>query len=104
MFQVFANCPEDMGPGEIGSRAARAEAMGYDGLQVPDAVHDGLLLAAMALNATRHLLVGTGVLLAFPRSPMITAIAGPAWCRSPTETAAAKMFVGISPVTSPWTS
>jgi len=77
MFQVFANCPEDMGPGEIGSRAARAEAMGYDGLQVPDAVHDGLLLAAMALNATRHLLVGTGVLLAFPRSPMITAIA--AW-------------------------
>ena len=77
MFQVFANCPEDMGPGEIGLRAARAEAMGYDGLQVPDAVHDGLLLAAMALNATRHLLVGTGVLLAFPRSPMITAIA--AW-------------------------
>ena len=77
MFQVFANCPEDMGPGEIGSRAARAEAMGYDGLQVPDAVHDGLLLSAMALNATRHLLVGTGVLLAFPRSPMITAIA--AW-------------------------
>ena len=77
MFQVFANCPEDMGPGEIGSRAARAEAMGYDGLQVPDAMHDGLLLAAMALNATRHLLVGTGVLLAFPRSPMITAIA--AW-------------------------
>jgi len=77
MFQVFANCPEDMGPGEIGPRAARAEAMGYDGLQVPDAVHDGLILSAMALNATRHLLVGTGVLLAFPRSPMITAIA--AW-------------------------
>ena len=77
MFQVFANCPETMGPGEIGPRAARAEAMGYDGLQVPDAVHDGLLLSAMALNATEKLIVGTGVLLAFPRSPMITAIA--AW-------------------------
>ncbi len=77
MFQVFANCPETMGPGEISPRAARAEAMGYDGLQVPDAVHDGLLLSAMALNATDKLIVGTGVLLAFPRSPMITAIA--AW-------------------------
>ena len=75
MFQVFANCPETMGPGEIGARAARAESMGYDGLQVPDAVHDGLLLSAMALDATEKLIVGTGVLLAFPRSPMITAIA-----------------------------
>lgn len=77
MFKVFAATPEDMGPGEIGHHAARAEAMGFDGLHVPDAIHDGLLLSAMALAATEKLLVGTGVLLAFPRSPMITAIA--AW-------------------------
>ena len=77
MFQVFASTPEDMGPAQIGAHAARAEAMGFDGLQVPDAIHDGLLLAAMALNATSSLIVGTAVLVAFPRSPMITAIA--AW-------------------------
>ncbi len=77
VFEVFAATPEDMGPGEIGAHAARAEAMGFDGLHVPDAIHDGLLLAAMALHATRRLIVGTGVLVAFPRSPMITAIA--AW-------------------------
>jgi probable F420-dependent oxidoreductase len=77
VFQVFASTPEDMGPGAIGAHAARAEAMGFDGLQVPDAVHDGLVLAALALNATRSLIVGTAVLVAFPRSPMITAIA--AW-------------------------
>ena len=64
-----------MGPGEIGAHAARAEAMGFDGLHVPDAVHDGLLLAAMALAATRRLIVGTGVLVAFPRSPMTVAVA-----------------------------
>ncbi len=75
MFQVFASTPENMNPGEIGAHAARAEAMGFDGLQVPDAVHDGLLLAAMALNATRSLLVGTAVLVAFPRSPMTVAVA-----------------------------
>ncbi|MDX1734411.1 MAG: TIGR03617 family F420-dependent LLM class oxidoreductase [Halioglobus sp.] len=77
MFEVFAATPEDMGPGEIGAHAARAEAMGFTGLHVPDAIHDGLLLAAMALDATERLIVGTAVLVAFPRSPMITAIA--AW-------------------------
>lgn len=77
MFEVFASTPEDMGPGEIGAHAERAQAMGFTGLQVPDAIHDGLLLSALALNATQSLLVGTSVLVAFPRSPMITAIA--AW-------------------------
>jgi probable F420-dependent oxidoreductase len=75
MFQIFAATPEDMGPGEIAAHAARAEAMGFDGLQVPDAIHDGLLLSAMALAATQTLIVGTGVLVAFPRSPMTVAIA-----------------------------
>ncbi len=75
MFQVFAATPENMGPGEIGAHAARAESMGFDGLQVPDAIHDGLLLSAMALNATSRLIVGTGVLVAFPRSPMTVAVA-----------------------------
>ncbi|NQX89340.1 MAG: TIGR03617 family F420-dependent LLM class oxidoreductase [Halioglobus sp.] len=75
MFQVFAATPERMGPDEIGNYAARAESMGFDGLQVPDAIHDGLLLSAMALAATRELIVGTGVLVAFPRSPMTVAVA-----------------------------
>ena len=44
MFEVIATTPENMSPGEIGDHARRAEAMGFDGLQVPDAVHDGLLL------------------------------------------------------------
>jgi len=75
VFQVFAATPEKMGPGEIGAYAARAEAMGFDGLHVPDAIHDGLLLSAMALSATTKLIVGTGVLVAFPRSPMTVAVA-----------------------------
>ena len=77
MFKVYATTPENMNPGEIAAHAQRAEAMGYDGLNVPDALHDGFLLSAMALNATERLKVGTGVLVAFPRSPMIVAIA--AW-------------------------
>ena len=55
----------------------RAEALGYDGLNVPDAVHDGLLIAQAALMATTRLRVATSVLVAFPRSPMNVAHA--AW-------------------------
>lgn len=76
-MEVYATTPENMGPADIAAHAQRAEALGYDGLHVPDAVHDGLLLAALALNATTRLKVGTAVLVAFPRSPMTVALA--AW-------------------------
>ena len=39
-----------------------AEKLGYDGLNVPEAVHDGLLAAAAALAATERLNVATSVL------------------------------------------
>ncbi|HEY9036882.1 MAG TPA: TIGR03617 family F420-dependent LLM class oxidoreductase [Pseudomonadales bacterium] len=76
-MEVWASTPERMSPAEIGAFARRVEAMGFTGLQVPDAIHDGLLLAAMALHATTRLKVCTGVLVAFPRSPMTVAVA--AW-------------------------
>lgn len=77
MFKVYATTPEKLSPGEMAAHALRAEAMGYDGLSVPDAIHDGFLLAAMALNATQRIRVMTGVLVAFARSPMTVAIS--AW-------------------------
>jgi probable F420-dependent oxidoreductase len=64
-------------PANIAAWAQRAEALGYDGLNVPDAVHDGLLGSQIALAATTRLRVATSVLVAFPRSPMTVAIA--AW-------------------------
>ncbi|HSC75387.1 MAG TPA: TIGR03617 family F420-dependent LLM class oxidoreductase [Pseudomonadales bacterium] len=77
MFRIYASTPENMQLHEIAAHAQRAEAMGFDGLNIPDSIHDGLLLSALALNATTKLTVGTGVLVAFPRSPMTVAIA--AW-------------------------
>lgn len=77
MFEIFAATPENLGPDGIGAYARRVEAMGYDGLFVPDAVHDGFLLAALALAATSRIRVGISVLVAFPRSPMNVALA--AW-------------------------
>lgn len=77
MLEVFANTPENMGLEAIGAFAKRVEALGYQGLNVPDAVHDGLLLACQALASTSRLKVATSVLVAFPRSPMNVALA--AW-------------------------
>jgi probable F420-dependent oxidoreductase len=77
MFQVYATMDQRMRPSEVAAHAQRAEALGYDGLNVPEAVHDGLVSAATALNATTCLKVATSVLVAFPRSPMTVAHA--AW-------------------------
>ena len=76
-MQVFATMDQNLPLAEAEVYARRVEAMGYDGLNVPDAVHDGLLIAHGALRATKRLKVATSVLVCFPRSPMMVAIA--AW-------------------------
>lgn len=62
---------------DVEAHARRVEALGYDGLCVPDAVHDGLLACQAALRATTRLRTTTSVLVCFPRSPMTVALA--AW-------------------------
>jgi len=76
-MEVWATMDQRMSLGEVSAHARRAESLGYDGLNVPDAVHDGLLVAHAALAATTRLRVATSVLVVFPRSPMNVAHA--AW-------------------------
>lgn len=57
----------------IPDHARRAEALGFDGLIVPEAVHDGILYALLALEHTQRITVTTGVVVAFARSPMLLA-------------------------------
>ena len=70
VFRVYATMDQRMPLSQVAAYARRAEALGYDGLNVPEAVHDGMLAAATALQATTRLRVATSVLVAFPRSPM----------------------------------
>lgn len=58
---------------DVGAHARRAEAAGYDGLQVSETIHDGFALALLALEHTERITVRTSVALAFARSPMLTA-------------------------------
>jgi len=77
MFEIFATMDQRLPLSRVAAHAARAEALGCDGLSVPEAVHDGLLAAGAALRATTRIRVATGVLVAFARSPMAVALA--AW-------------------------
>jgi probable F420-dependent oxidoreductase len=58
----------------IGARAARLEALGYDGIVVPEIKNDPFIPLAVAALSTERATLGTSVAIAFPRSPMITAL------------------------------
>ena len=76
-MEVWAAMDQRMALADVADHARRAEALGYCGLNVPDAVHDGPLVSQAALAATERLRVATSVLVVFPRSPMNVAHA--AW-------------------------
>jgi probable F420-dependent oxidoreductase len=57
----------------IGAHARELEDEGFDGAWAPEVGHDPLLILASAAPATTRLELGTGIVVAFGRSPMITA-------------------------------
>ena len=57
-------------PNRVPDEAARAEALGFDGLFVTERNSDPFLAMALAAHATRRVDLGTAAALAFPRSPM----------------------------------
>ena len=57
----------------IGEQACRVEEDGYDGAWAAETGHDPLLTLAIAAGTTERLELGTGIVVAFGRSPMITA-------------------------------
>jgi len=57
----------------IAAAARRSEALGFDGVTVPEAGHDPFLPLVVAAEHTRRVALGTNVAIAFPRSPLVTA-------------------------------
>jgi len=56
-------------PGEI----QRIETAGYDGVLTQENRHDPFLPLGVAAVNSERVILGTGVAIAFPRSPMLTA-------------------------------
>jgi len=59
--------------GEIAERAARAEALGFDGLAAAELSRDPFLSLTVAATSTSRIRLATSVAIAFPRSPMVIA-------------------------------
>ena len=57
----------------IGDAARRIEDAGYDSVITPEAGHDPFLPLMIIAEHTKKLHFGTGVAIAFPRSPFVTA-------------------------------
>jgi len=97
MFQVWTSSGFHSGPAQIVAEAQRAEAMGYDCFAVVDSVHDGLIGAALAIQATERIEIATSALACFPRSPMTTAVA--AWDLQ--QWSAGRFRLGLGPLIKP---
>ncbi len=76
-MKLYAGMDPRLGLSDVAAHARRVEALGYDGLHVPETVHDALAVSLLALTHTERLTVRSAVALAFVRSPTLTAYA--AW-------------------------
>lgn len=69
----------DGGPGvkapleAVGPASAAAERDGYDGVFVPETIHDPFVVLTLAAQVTERVELGTKVAIAFARSPMALA-------------------------------
>ncbi len=61
-------------PRDIASAARDAERAGFESAWLAEIEHSAFVQAAAAISATERITIGTGVALAFPRSPTITAM------------------------------
>jgi probable F420-dependent oxidoreductase len=58
----------------VGDAARKLESLGYDGIVTAEVKNDPFLPLAVAAIETQRVSLGTSVAIAFPRSPMITAL------------------------------
>jgi probable F420-dependent oxidoreductase len=61
----------------VGEEARLAEALGYDGIVCEETKDDPFIVLSLAAQATERIGLATGVAIAFPRAPAVTALA--AW-------------------------
>ena len=61
----------------VGEEARLAEALGYDGIVTEETKDDPFIILALAAQTTERIGLATGVAIAFPRAPAVTALA--AW-------------------------
>lgn len=74
-MQIETGIP-DVSWNDVGSWAARAEEVGFDGIGAPELKRDPFVTSTLAASATSQVRISTSVAIAFPRSPMVVAYQG----------------------------
>lgn len=72
-MQVYASLDARLPLSEVAAVAQRAEALGYDGIHIPETIHDSFAVALLAAEHTRRITIRTAITLAFVRSPTLVA-------------------------------
>jgi len=75
--EVITSLPADTELAEVAGRVQRIEELGFDTVHISETVRDPFAVCALALEHSSTLVVRTSMVVAFARSPMVTAYA--AW-------------------------
>lgn len=76
-MEVVTSLPADTQLSQVAARIRRIEELGFDTVHISETVHDPFAVCALAIEHSSKLTVRTSMVVAFPRSPMVTAYA--AW-------------------------
>ena len=76
-MDVVTSLPADTQLCDVGDRIRRIEALGFDTVHISETVRDPFAVCALALEHSSTLAIRTSMVVAFARSPMVTAYA--AW-------------------------
>lgn len=76
-MQIFAALDARMPLSQVPYVARRMEKLGFDGIHIPETIHDAFSVALLAAEHTDRMTIRTAVSLAFVRSP--TQVAYNAW-------------------------
>jgi alkanesulfonate monooxygenase SsuD/methylene tetrahydromethanopterin reductase-like flavin-dependent oxidoreductase (luciferase family) len=76
-MRVYVALDAELPLAAVPAYARRVEQLGFDGIHIPETIHDSLAVALLALEHTTRITARTAVTLAFVRSP--TLIAYTAW-------------------------
>ncbi|NNH75097.1 TIGR03617 family F420-dependent LLM class oxidoreductase [Nocardia uniformis] len=76
-MEIVTSLPADTQLSQVAARIRRIEDLGFDTVHISETVHDPFAICALAVEHSTTLTVRTSMVVAFPRSPMLTAYA--AW-------------------------
>ncbi|MET9486082.1 LLM class flavin-dependent oxidoreductase [Nocardia sp. NPDC006630] len=76
-MELVTSLPADTPLSEVAARVRRIEDLGFDTVHISETVRDPFSVCTLAAEHTTTLTIRTSMIVAFPRSPMLTACA--AW-------------------------